>query len=75
MAAIETLKKLSTVIKLENGSTSSGAVKTVNVSIGTLDKSSYDVNKIFNIVSALEAVFDKEISTVQTDKQYQLREE
>lgn len=76
MAAIETLASLTGRIRLANGTTTSGAVRTVNQSFGSsLNKSAWDADKAMNIVSAMEDILDKEINDVQAVKTYTVREE
>ena len=61
MAWSETAAGSKWVQKLSNGSTASGGVATVNVSMGTLDPAAWDVDKAGAIVTALEPVFSKNI--------------
>ena len=49
------------VQKLANGSTASGGVATVNVSMGTLDPSAWDVSKAGAIIDAIEPIFSKSL--------------
>lgn len=64
MAVTETLESLSSRMRLSNGQTSTGAVKTVNVSLGTLDKNAWDPDKAMAIANALEPCLDKSIYVV-----------
>lgn len=47
--------------KLHDGQTATGAVRTVNVNMGSLNVSTWDVNKAGNIVEALAPLLDKSI--------------
>ena len=47
------------VQKLEDGSTSTGAVKTVNVSMGTLNPATWDAAKAGAIIDAIQPIFSK----------------
>ena len=53
MAAVEELSALKAQMLLNNGTTTSGAVRTVNVSMGTLEPSAWDAQKALNIINAL----------------------
>lgn len=65
MAIVETPKKNSVNILLNNGSVS-GVVKTVSVGLGTLKSaaSAWDAQKVMNIVGGLENLFSKELYEV-----------
>ena len=61
MAVTNEVTKQAASIKLQDGQTSSGALKLVSVSIGTLSSnpSNLDTQKIMNIVGLLEGIFSK----------------
>lgn len=61
MAWSETASGSKWVQKLANGSTASGGVATVNVSMGTLNPSAWDVSKAGAIIDAIEPIFSKSL--------------
>lgn len=67
MAVIQTPSKVNVSLKLNNGTTTTGAVKTVSVSLGTLKANPSDIDneKVMNIVNLLAECLDK--SVVRTD--------
>lgn len=72
MAIVATSVKNSVTIKLNNGTSESGTVSTINQSLGTLNgaASSWDATKAYTIVEALAPLFTKpvyEVQHVQTD--------
>lgn len=67
MAVSELTLKYAGRIYLNNG-TQDGKVKTVTVSLPTLDKDEYDAQKVMNVVDAAEAIFSKSIYEVQVVK-------
>ena len=65
MAAVTECKKVSVAMKLNNGTTTTGAVKTVSVNLGSLNKSAFDADKVLNIVNALYPCFDLMLHTLE----------
>ena len=61
MAWSESASGAKWVQKLANGSTASGGVATVNVSMGALDPAAWDVSKAGAIINAIEPVFSKSL--------------
>lgn len=63
----ETVTKNSIQVKLNNGSTATGGVSTVNAGFPTLntDTSTYDSQKVMNVVSALAPCLTKSVYAVQ----------
>ena len=53
MAAVTTLNKVSVTLKLNNGTTETGTTKTVSVSLGSLDKTAFNADKVMGIVALL----------------------
>ncbi|MBQ7544224.1 MAG: hypothetical protein IJT02_04690 [Synergistaceae bacterium] len=65
MPATVTTSKIRVNVKLNNGTTATGATKTVSVSLGNLNKDAFDADKAISIVSLLSPVLDKSIVTVE----------
>ena len=59
------LQKVSVSIKLDNGTDSQGNTKLVGISLGSLDKTAFDADKVLAIVSALGPVLDKSVDHVE----------
>ena len=71
MAATVTLNKLAVAIKLEDDVTSTGATKTVSISLGNLNKDAFDADKAMNIVNLLVPCLEKDLyAVVKTDTSY-----
>lgn len=66
MAAIEEPKGRTAVVKVATGTTASGGQQTANVSIGTLDVSSWDADKAINIISSLANILAYEVVGIDT---------
>lgn len=66
MAWIENTSSMAFALKLNDGSTATGGVKTVNVNMGKLNKDAWDLQKAGAIVSALNSaqIFTKAIYDV-----------
>lgn len=77
MAISETITSQTAQIRLNNGQTTTGAVKTVNVSIGTLNDNpaTWDAQKAINIVDALSPIFDRTMYRVTRTAVYDLVDE
>ena len=65
MAVITTPIKTAVSLKLNNGTTESGTVKTLNVSLGTLNLSAFDASKVFAIAALLEPCLDRAIHRIE----------
>ncbi len=63
MAVISNLNKVSVTAQLNNG-TKDGKVKTLSLSLGSLDVNRYDNQKAMNIVNALEPCLSKSVYEV-----------
>lgn len=71
MPATVTRDKVQFKINLDNGTTSTGEVKTVSINLGTLSNSGYNVDKALAIADLLEPILTKTIyslSEVITNK-------
>ena len=55
MAVTTTVEKITASMKLIAGTTSTGAQKIVSVSLGTLNKNTWDAQKALTLASTLEA--------------------
>ena len=64
--ATTTLRKVSVTIKLDDGEDSQGNPKTVSVSLGSLNKDTFDADKVIAIAGALSSCLSKTI--VEIDK-------
>lgn len=64
MAVITTLLSTKVSVKLNNGTTESGGVKTVSVAFPSLNKDAFDADKVMAIVSKLSPVFSKSIHCI-----------
>lgn len=58
-------KKVSVALKLNNGTTSTGAIKTVSVNLGNLNKTAFDAQKTLNIVNALYTCLERSIYGIE----------
>ena len=59
------LQAIRVSLRLDNGVDSQGNTKTVGVSLGTLNKATFDADKVLAIANALEPCLNKEIDSVQ----------
>ena len=75
MAAVTECKKVAVAIKLNNGTTKTGAPKTVSVSLGKLDKSAFDAQKAINIVNVLVPCLDRSLNAIEKTEVSELYEE
>lgn len=65
MAAVTTLNKVSVNVKVNNGTTPTGTVKTLSVSLGSLNKDAFDADKAMAIVRLLEPCLEKALVSVE----------
>ena len=63
--ATVTSQKVRVNLKLNDGTTSSGATKYVSIPFGTLDKDAFNADKVAAIVGLLSPVLSKSITTVE----------
>lgn len=65
MAITRTVSKYAVSLKLNDGTTSTGAMKTVSLSLGSLDKTRYEADtshaKAMGLVALLEPVLSKAV--------------
>lgn len=64
MAVIASTTSQRVNIQLNNG-TVDGKVRTLNVSLGSLDITGYDDQKAMNVANALEPCFEKNVYRIQ----------
>lgn len=64
MAVTETPIKNACNLKLNNGTSASGLVQTVNVSLGTLSEN-WDAQKAMNVIEALSLCLSKSVYEAQ----------
>ena len=65
MAVTVTPKSLSVSLKLNNGTTDSGTVKTTSVSLGTMSIANYNADKAMAIVGLLTPCLSKALVRVE----------
>ena len=75
MAVIQSVTSLKGTLKLDDGTTSSGAVKTVNVSMGTMAKDGYDADKWIAVVKKMSPVLNKSVWRIVKTEETDLEEE
>ncbi len=61
MAATTILQKLAVNLKLNNGSTSTGTIKTVTVSMGKMSKTGFDAEKALAVSRLIAACLEKSV--------------
>ncbi|MBQ7154659.1 MAG: hypothetical protein IJR85_03760 [Synergistaceae bacterium] len=66
MAITTTLNKVSVSLKLNNGTSAQGTTKTISISLGSLNKDTFNADKAMAIVELLEPCLDKAL--VRTEK-------
>lgn len=64
MATQVTTEKIAVNFKLNNGTTTTGQVKTVSVSLGKMDKDHFDADKIAAIATVIAPCFTKSVYKV-----------
>ena len=63
--ASATLEKQQAYLRLNNGTSASGTIQTVSVSLGTLNASNWDADKALAVADKLEACLTKTIYQFQ----------
>ena len=63
--ATVTSQKVRVNLKLNDGTTSSGATKYVSIPLGSMNKDAFDANKVAAIVGLLSSVLSKGITMVE----------
>ena len=59
--AIESIKKLSVTVRLENGRDTSGNMRYVGISLGSLSKDGFDADKALAVVELLKPCLNKSV--------------
>ena len=68
MAVTSITKRVAVSLKLNNGTSTTGSIKTVSVNLGSLNKSAVDAQKAINIVNALSSCLERSVySTEKTE--------
>jgi len=75
MAVIQTVTSLKGTLKLDAGTTASGTVRTVNVSMGTMSKEGYDADKWMAVVARMSNVLDKSVFRIVKTEETDLEDE
>lgn len=65
MAVVATIKGYRVAVKLDGGTTETGKVKTLSVSLGGMKQSGADPEKIMAVVDLLAPIFDDDIYSVE----------
>ena len=63
--ATVTSTKLRVNVKLDNGTTESGATKTVSIPLGSMNKDAFNADKVIAIAGLLSSVLSKSIVTIE----------
>lgn len=66
MPVTETVSKRTAYVALNNGTSSTGNVQTVNVSLGSINKDTWDADKAFAIAELLEPCLTKALVAIQS---------
>ena len=64
MAAIVTSESVAVNILLNDGVTAAGSVKTVSISLGSLNKAAFDADKVMAIVNLLSPCLAKNVEQI-----------
>ena len=75
MAAITTLEKVAVSLKLNNGTTATGKLKTVSLSLGKLNKAAFNADKVMAIVNLLSPCLAKNVEQVVKTETSQLEDD
>ena len=75
MAVITTLTSTKVSIKLDDGYTTTGAVKTVSVPFPSLNKDAFDADKVMAIVGKLSSVLNKAVFRIVKSDETDLEDE
>ena len=63
--ATTTVKNVSVILKLENGTDAEGNMKYVNLSLGNLSKDTFDADKALAVKAVLTPCLSKEVGSVE----------
>lgn len=74
MAVNETVKSVVGRLLLDDGTTASGNVRTVNVSMGTLNPDNWDPEKAFTICTLIGQCLSKTLYEVDSIKTHKITE-
>lgn len=75
MAVTENATKFTVKLLLNNGTSSSGDVKTVSVSYPSINYNTYDAEKVLTIEGLLSPCLSKSVYTTQAIKYYSIEDE
>ena len=75
MAVVTENKRVTVSMKLNNGTTTAGEVKTLGVNLGNMNPSAFNAEKALNIANALGPCFNLMLHTVERTEVVQLIEE
>lgn len=64
MAVTTTVKNVVGRVLLDNGTTTSGTVRTINQSLGTMNPKTWDSQKAYNIAVALAPCLSKNVTEI-----------
>ncbi len=68
MAVVTETESFAITLRLNNGSNADGTVKTIGLNLGKLNKTTFDAQKVVNIVKALTPCLDRRLySVVKTE--------
>ena len=71
MAVTTNPERINVVIKLDNGTTSTGVKKLVSVAFPAIDKDAFDADKVWAIIVKLRNIFNKSVyRVVKSDESY-----
>ena len=65
MTASTVTEKIAVSLRLNNGTTTTGQIKTIGVSIGNLDKTAFNADKALAIAGLIEDCLTKSVYKVQ----------
>ena len=65
MAVTTEIQKVAVNVKLNNGTTASGKVKTLTLKLGALNKDTFDASKAYAIADLLAPCLEKAIYSVE----------
>ena len=75
MSVTSTTKKVAVSLKLNNGTTTTGAIKTVSVNLGSLNKAAFDAQKAINIVNVLGTCLERSVYSITKTEVSELSED
>ena len=75
MAVTLTPKSVAVTLKVNNGTTTSGALRTASISIGRMHPEHFDAQKACNIVNTLAACLDRSAHAIEKAEVDEISEE